>query len=140
MSYSSTPSYPSVGTVGSGSISGASANGVSSAAPAYTFTNDNSSGIYLSKQAAPPEMLRYDIDEARGEPIITMFAVEDGQRVRMQLAVEPDMTAVEGFYLQLLINVVSFSSVVGSDLGTKINPLAYARRHNVARHFKLSLA
>ena len=114
------------------------------APPSYSWTTATTpvAGTGITISAIPKNPLKMEISIAdTGDGFrVTFYDDEGGQRVNMLLEPEPDITPREALHLNVLLASVTSMAMAGAPTLSNLKALAYARKHNIARHFKLSIA
>lgn len=145
--------YPS-NPLGSGGSYGFSGN--TGAAPAnisggYTYTLGQGLGVNgtsaadlgklntITISAAPSHAIMQWGSMADGNMDVTFTEEENGVWVKAVLATAYDLTPKESLAINLLVTGISILSATGSISRANIRPISYIRKHNLERHFNISL-
>jgi hypothetical protein len=113
---------------------GITANGIGiSANDFYKLAGVNTVSI------APAHAIMQWGNMADGNMDVTFTEEESGVWVKAVLSPAYDLSPKEGLAINLLITGISILSTTGSASRANLRPISYIRKHNLERHFNISL-
>ena len=127
--------YIPSGTIAGSTITGSTASGTNAPVWQHFTVGHGYEDDRIELPAATINLPMKLIISSSGDDVtVNLFDIEAGVKVKMELAPEADISPLEQLRLGVMLQTA------GGPGASSFKPLAYARKHHIDRHFRLSVA